>query len=238
METEHEQVQAILAARALGAIDDAESDAADGLIDRHLPTCDQCRQAHEGFEAVAGELALAEPSRRPPASLEARLRRAVAGPRISARMAASFTAVAAIVALGLGAFSLHLTGRVSRAERAQAQTAELISAVTVPESKVVPLAAQRTTDPDHAVAAVFVPGGGHLYVVGNLPAPRSDRVYQLWLGREGRFASGGTFVPDPKGFILLRVAREASEFDHVLITEEPGAGSARPSEHRIAESDL
>ncbi len=238
MQTEHEQVQAILAARALGALDDAESDAADGLIERHLPTCDPCKGALEGFEAVAGELALAEPSRQPPASLEARLRREVAGPRVSARVGAWVTAVAAIVALVLGAFSLHLNGRVSRAERAQAQAAELISAVTVPQSKVVPLAARRTTDPGHAVAAVFVPGGGRLYVVGNLPAPSSDRVYQVWLGRQGRFASGGTFVPDPRGFVMLRVPREASEYDHVLITEEPGEGSARPSEDRVAESDL
>jgi hypothetical protein len=237
METEHEQVQAILAARALGALDDAESGAAEALIDRHLPTCDRCRYALESFAAVAGELALAEPSLRPPQSLQARLRRELAGPRIPARLGALVTAVAAIVALVLGGLSLHLTGRVSRAERAQAQTAELISAVSVPRSKIVPLASG-SAGPSRAVAAVYVPGGGHMYVVGNLPKPASHRVYQLWLGKGGSFASGGTFLPGPKGLVLVRVAREATAYDHVLITEEPGNGSERPSGDRVAESDL
>jgi anti-sigma-K factor RskA len=142
------------------------------------------------------------------------------------------------VALGAGLWSMHLTGRVSRAERQQAQTAELISAVTVPDSKIVQLASADRVGKAADVAAVYVPRRGHLYVVGNMTRPSSDRVYQVWLGRSGLFASGGTFVPGPEGFVLVRIVAGKAAYDHVLITEESADGSDHPSDHRIAESDL
>jgi hypothetical protein len=126
---------------------------------------------------------------------------------------------------------------MSRAEQQGARAAELISAVAVPESRVVRLdILDRTGAAD--VAAVYVPRRGHLYVIGNMPEPASDRVYQLWLGRGGRFASGGTFVPDRTGFVLVRVPAVGAAYDHVLITEESRQGSDQPSGSPIAESDL
>jgi hypothetical protein len=240
METEHDRVQEALAARALRALGEDEDEAAEALIRTHLPSCPECRAAMEDFERVAGELALASPSKRPPGEVLARLHRGVAPERRSGfgGFAAALTATAVVIALGLGAWSVHLTGRISKAERQQANTAELISAVSVPSSKIVPLALPGSASATAPVAAVYVPGRAHLFVVGNLPLPRPDRVYQVWLGKEGRFASGGTFVPDHTGVVMVRVPADGAAYDHVLITEEPGNGSASPSGERVAESDL
>jgi len=243
METEHDRVQEALAARALRALGEDEDEAAEALIRTHLPSCPECRAALEDFERIAGELALASPSKRPPGEVLVRLHRGVSPERrrrIGAfgGLAGALTATAVVIALGPGAWSIHLTGRISKAERQQANTAELISAVSVPSSKIVPLAPPGHGSATAPVAAVYVPGRAHLFVVGNLPLPRPDRVYQVWLGKEGRFASGGTFVPDHTGVVMVRVPADGAAYDHVLITEEPDSGSASPSGDRVAESDL
>lgn len=248
METEHDRVQEALAARALSALGEEENEAAEALIRTHLPSCPECRAALEDFESIAGELALASPSKRPPGEVLARLHRGVAPERrrvgglgrlgALSGLAGALTAAAVVIAIGLGVWSIHLTGRISRAERQQANTAELISAVSVPTSKIVPLAPPGRATATAPVAAVYVPGRAHLFVVGNLPLPRPDRVYQVWLGRQGRFASGGTFVPDHTGVVMVRVPADGATYDHVLITEEPNRGSSTPSGDRVAESDL
>jgi hypothetical protein len=235
---EHRAVQEILAARALRTLDEAELDAADTLLSRHLGSCAECRSAQVDFDAVAGELALAAPSIRPPGALEARVRRDVTDRGAPRRRGTVVAASAVVVALGLGMWSVHLTGRMSRAEHQQAQTAELMSAVAVPDSKVVQLAASARAGTSAQVAAVYVRGGGRLYVFGSMPDPRSDRVYQVWLGRAGLFASGGTFRPGPQGFVLVRLIADGAAYDHVLITEEDGNGSKHPSGELVAESDL
>jgi hypothetical protein len=236
---DHETIQEILAARALRTLDEAEQDAGDALVAGHLPSCAPCRAAYQDFESIAGELALGAPSMRPPAALEVRVLRDASGRQARRRTGTVAVSAAVLVVLGTGLWSMHLTGRVSRAERQQAQTAELISAVAVPDSKVVQLAAAERSGGTADVSAVYVPNRGHLYVFGNMTDPSSsDRVYQVWLGRSGLFASGGTFVPGPQGFVLVRVPAGAGAYDHVLITEESAEGSDHPSDRRIAESDL
>jgi hypothetical protein len=236
METEHDRVQELLAARALRALPDEEYEAAEPGVQAHVRTCAECASALDDFETVAAELALATPSLRPPAALEHRIRRGL-GTGGRTRRIGTVAAAVVVLAMGLGAWSLHLTGRISRAEQQQAQTAELISAVTVPDSKIVQLSPTRAVNPP-AVAAVYVPARARLYLVGNMAAPGSDRVYQVWLRHQGQFASGGTFTPGPRGLVLVQVVAPGTQLDHVLITEEPGEGSARPSTVKVAESDL
>jgi hypothetical protein len=235
-DAEHEAVQEALAARALGVQDDTDRAAADDLIHAHLQSCSECAAALEDFETIAGELALLAPSLRPPATLDARVHRALSDRRMPGR-AGMIAAAAVVVALAFGLWSAHATGRMSRAEEQRARAAEMISAVAVPESRVVRLMTHARAGAAQ-VAAVYAPRRGHLYLVGSMPDPSSDRVYQLWLGRDGLFASGGTFVPDRSGFVLVRVPAGGAAYDHVLITEESPNGGNHPSDSRIAESDL
>jgi hypothetical protein len=146
-------------------------------------------------------------------------------------------AVAAVVALG--AWNAHLLTRVGRAERLQANTSQLIAAVSHPSSRIVPLAAPGGGAGAAArVAAAYVPGGEALFVFGSMPAPHAERVYQVWMRRQGVYERAGAFVPNREGFVLLRVAVDPSEYDAVLITEESGSGSEQPSTVQVAGSDL
>ena len=236
--TEHDRVQQLLAASSLRALDPAELERADALISAHVPTCPSCRATARDFDAVAAELALGAPALDPPRRLTARIRRDLHPAGHRARIPTAIVAAVVISLVGLSAWTLHLTGRVSRAERQQASTAELISAVGFPKSRVVPLQASAGASVETEVAAVLVPGRSRLYVFGSLPQPHPDHVYQVWLRTGGAYASGGTFVPEAEGFVLLRVPVRSTGYDRILITEEPRSGSLQPSEQRIVESDL
>lgn len=237
MRTEHERAQEALAARALRALDGSEQAAAEDLLERHLPGCDECRGSLQDFDAIAGELALGVPARRPPGLLAARIRRDARSVRERRRLPALATVAAVAVLLGMGLWNAHLAGRMSRAERQQASTAELISVVTHPASRVVPIPAVGAIRSGIQVSAIVGPGRS-LYVVGAMPPPQSNRTYQLWLGRSGVFRDGGTFMPGPVGFVLLRLRLDASAYDRLLITEERAEGSERPSDQHVVETSI
>ncbi|HJP66007.1 MAG TPA: anti-sigma factor [Actinomycetota bacterium] len=233
MSTEHEAAQEILAAHALHALGADEAAEAEALIARHLPYCAECRAALEGFQVVAGDLALAADSLHPPRTLAGRLRREVArGDRAPRRWTRSLLvgAAAAIVVAVLG-WNFHLTGRVSDAELRQVRTTEVLATVSHPLSRVVPLSWERPAG-GSSLAAAFVPGRPLLYIFGSVSAPAGHRVYQVWLARGDRFVGAGTFLPE-RGLVLLRIHRDPSGYDGMLITEESREGNAIPSTHRL-----
>jgi Anti-sigma-K factor rskA len=233
MTEEHEAVHEILAAHALHALGPEEAEEADALIARHLPFCAECREALEGFQVVAGDLALATASLHPPRTLAGRLRRELArtdhAPHPWTRYLLVGAAAAVLVAI-LG-WNLHLTGRVSDAELRQVRTTEVLATVSHPLSRVVPLSWERPPGTS-SLAAAFVPGRPLLYIFGSVNAPAEHRVYQVWLARGNRFVGAGTFLPD-RGLVLLRIHQDPSFFDGMLITEEPQSGSAIPSNRRL-----
>ena len=138
--------------------------------------------------------------------------------------------VEAVVA-GLGLWNAHLTTRVRAAERRQADTADLLAAVSHPQSHVVTLEAESgalaTT-----LAASYVPGRPTLYLFGSLPEPAEGRVYKIWLLRGGIAYAAGVFRPDA-GFVLLRLGVDPRRFDELLITEESRPEAARPTGRHV-----
>lgn len=236
--TDHRLLQETIGLYALHALDHTEASEAETLLALHLPTCPECRSTLEGFRAVAGELALAAPSRRPPRTQGARLGREI---RARGRRWLLPTVAAAVVlaVVGLAVWNAHLARRVRDAETRQARTTELIVTMSRPESRVVPL----STDPGSAtpvatrssaqLSAAFAPGRGAVYLFGSLPAPRRHRVYQVWVIKGSQFASAGTFVPEEHGSVLIKIETEPSRIDGLLVTEEPDTGSAEPSGERV-----
>jgi hypothetical protein len=233
MTSEHEPAQEILAAFALHALDAKGAIEAEALITQHLPFCLDCREALDGFQVIAGDLALAADSRHPPRTLAARLRREVTeSSRGRARWVGRVMAgVAAGVLVAVLGWNLHLTGRVSDAEMRQVRTTEVLATVSHPLSRVVPLSWERPAGTS-SLAAAFVPGRRLLYIFGSVGAPAPDRVYQVWLARGNQFFRAGTFVPE-RGLVLIRIHQDPRGYDGMLITEEPSSGSAVPSSRRL-----
>jgi len=238
MRTDHESVQELLGAYALHALDAKEGERAERLVASHLPECSECREDFEAFQAVSGELALAAGGRRPPRILGARLRREVKSSRGRRLASAVLSAVAVLILIALAGWSAHLSTRVSDAEARQAKTREFLATVSHPLSHVVPLATARqsSVEAEAQLAATYVPGAGTLYLFVSLPAPRSDRVYQVWVLRDGRFESAGTFRPD-RGQVIFKINADVDEITGLLVTVEPTEGSPSPSaEHVVTAS--
>jgi predicted anti-sigma-YlaC factor YlaD len=240
---DHEAVQELLSGYVLHALDEADQSRADELLARHVPHCAECLATLEGFSSVAGDLALLAPPRQPPRTLEARLRRELRGVRGSRWAAVVAAGVAVTVVAGLVTWNAHLTGRVSAAEDRQLRTTEVLTAVSHPQSQVVPLLGERPVVTDTIdgaavqLAAAFIPGRSALYLFGSMPVPHAHHLYQVWLHQNGRFASVGTFVPED-GVVLVRIEADPTGYDGLLITEEPTPGSRQPSDRHVGTAAL
>jgi hypothetical protein len=241
MTTEHERALEVLAGAALHALDERQLAEDQALLSTHLPLCLECRRAQTGFEQLIGELALAAAPRRPPRMLRSRLRREQKKRGGSRRAPVAAAAVAVALIAGMATWNAHLTSRVSRAEHRQAASlenaAELIYTVSHPKSKVVPLSEPPGLQ-QAQIAAAYVPGGKIIYLFGSMASPHAHHVYEVWLGSRGKFSSGGTFVPQERGLVFVRISADGSGYDTVLVTEEPGEGSDTPSDAKVMTASL
>ena len=229
---DHERIQELLAGHILHALDEEEARQAEAFLATHVPTCPQCLAAFEQLSAVAGELALAAGSRRPPHLLGLRLRRETAARRAVAWVGRGAAAAALVALAGVLTWNLLLTGRVRHAEARQARAAEVLTTVVHPASKVVPMAAESRALDEGQLSAAYIPGRPLLYIFGSLPNPSQGRVYQVWLVRKGHFRSAGVFVPESDS-VWLKIPVDPTGYDGVLITEEAGSGSEAPSAERV-----
>jgi len=233
MNEDHDRIEELLAGYVLLGLSGEDAVEADRLLSEHVPSCPRCRDQVAGFQAVAGDLALAVSPVPPPDLLLPRIRRGVAETPVRRRNRASLVAVAAGVAaiVGLAGLSVQLGGRVSRTEQQRGRLLAAMEALQQPGTSPVSLESQGQT----AAGLVEVSGPGlqRMYVIGtDVPMPSMGHVYQLWLGTKGTFVrvEDGGFVPED-GLVLLELTVDTGRYDEILITEERmGDVPANPSD--------
>ncbi len=237
----HHDIQELLGAFALDAVDDDERD----VIEAHLAGCPRCRAEVEGHRETAALLAhsgerapegvwdrIAEAlDEAPPAFDLARLSRLAPRPpraprAISLRVAAVTMAVAAAVALFLGVAVGHRdNGGIGRLDRIasgleKAAVSNAASAALAdPRAERVKLA---SGDGKAIAQVVRLPDGTGYLVPDRLAALPAGRVYQLWAVRSDAKISLGVLGPTPD----VSAFRMTGPVLAYAVTEEAAGGVA------------
>jgi hypothetical protein len=219
MTWEHERVEELLAGHALGGLDPEDASLAERALEDHVPECERCRRAWDGYREVASDLALAAPAITPPEALDARIRRGLRPPEGIRPLAAAATAAAALL-VAFSGFSMLRAGqlgdRLDEAEATQNSLFDAVSTVAHPEHETIPL----TGESDAGAALYYVPGEGRgVLMAKNLPPPRHE--YHVWFAADGEVWHAGVLDVE-SGRAVLRCRTDPRQWDAVMLIDEPG----------------
>lgn len=233
----HTEVQELLGAYALDALDGAEAN----RVELHLRECPRCRAevaehrevaallSHGGGDApegvwdrIAAEIESSEltpPELRLPAGVIPMERpsppsRRTTGVRVLAGLAAA--AVLAIVAI-LGVALVRQGDRLDTVEQRATLDGVARSVLSDPNNHHLELASQ---DGAVSVNAAFTDEGNGFLLTDGLPELASDRTYQLWGHVDGQVVSLGTFDSD-QGTVPFSVSPDA---EALMVTDEVSPG--------------
>lgn len=237
----HAEIEELLGAYALNAVDDDERVA----IDAHLPTCPRCRAEVGNHLEVAGMLASAG-GRAPEGvwdriagSLDERVRAPLDVPaapgasrdmaavvsldarrRVSARVVAALATAAAVLIVALAVGVVRQGDRLDELESALADDSLMRAASLAqadPDAKVARLS---SLDGEVAVSAVVLPNGTGYLLGGKVPELASNRTYQLWGLRGDHAVSLGVLGAD----FEVAPFTVGSPVDQLALTEEVAGG--------------
>jgi anti-sigma factor RsiW len=214
-------------AYALDALDPAERDE----YEVHLALCERCREELEGFWLVSGSLARAAGGPPPPASLRQRildqarnerssnvtpLRRRFTVPALS-----SVTAVAAVVALGLGLWASSLSRQLDDVRGQRAGEAEAVAILADPRRQEVELTGAEGR------LVVSATGRAAMVLSGVDRAPEG-KTYEIWVIQGGKPKPAGLF--DAAGTrTVLTLSRPVPDNSIVAVTLERDGGVSLPT---------
>lgn len=242
VEVDHQEIQEILGAFALHAVEDEEA----FLVERHVEACEECRHELERHLDVASLLSTTE--RFAPAELWESIagqiprnqERSQVAPRspdnnvvtLRQRFVKPLAAAAVLAIVGASAFQSIRLNTVSdqlAAERIRVAAlteqldrppldAAVAQALARTESRLVTLGSQ--VSGSNAIIVLMPDGTGYLAEHTLQPLP-DDRTYQLWAVIDGKIISAGILGSNP-GVVPFRI--DLQGFAGFAITEEAVGG--------------
>jgi len=222
---DHEQIEALLALRALGGIEPEDERRLEREMAAHGPDCPECRRLERAHAEVAAGLAMALAPAELPAGWEDRV---VAGlPRAGAgRRRRPLREIAAVAAAALLAFAAGWAIRGARAPDVQ----EALSG-----SRVIALQGSEAR-----LSVAYRPGRSGAFLFGSgLPAAPSGRVYELWIIRAGHPIRQTCFRPRGGGGAVLEfVDAEPRTGDTLAVTVEPSACPSAPTSEPVLSASI
>ena len=203
-----------IGAYLLGALPDDEAAA----FERHLESCEQCREELAELTVAAEALPRAVEPVEPPARLKRELMRTVRAEssrsarrfrwrRPSFAPALAMSAAAVIAAIAIAAVALSTSGNSARIVSAR---------VTIPGAR----------------AELVVPpgrGSGATLRVSGFPQPPRGDIYELWVQRGGKVAPAALFSVTRDGNGAAAVGRSLSGVTAVMVTREVAEGVSSPT---------
>jgi hypothetical protein len=222
MTLDHATIEELLAVRALGGLDGDDTAELDRLLASH-GECVECRRIGDGFDEVAGRLALAlDPIEPSPAIAD----RIVATEQVGAEQVSQRPQAA-------------LPRRAIAAVAVAAVLAAVIVAAGVVRNRPIPvtLAAGQTFVTFEApqgggvLTLAHTPGRpGALFRGHDVPDPGEGRVYEIWMIQDGTPISGGCVSPtDGRLAVFIDASLDDAEVMAVTL-EDPSCPSAPTSE--------
>lgn len=227
---DHERLEALLAAQALGGLDPEDAELLARERAEHGPGCKECARLEREYVEVAGHLALALDAVPVREGLEdevvARALRRTRGPAMP-RPAAwrRLPMLAAAAALLVGGWVLR---DLTLPERPAGPPPGFLAEATI----------VRFEGPGEGTLAVaFRPTRPGAYLLGaDLPAPPEGNRYELWVFHEGQPASGGCFAPED-GTVVMPLEADVGAADLLAVTIEPAACPVAPTTDPILTAD-
>ena len=232
----HEEEAESIAAYALGALPELEA----RLLERHLMGCETCHQelqrAQRGVDALARSVPHVEP---PPALKES--------------LMAVVTAEAAAASEPSPAGRRARPGRIDWLPRLRPAVAFAAAAVAIAlafaagtlttddaDRRVVAAEVDRGRLPDGEASLVIPEGGrgGAVLRVQALPDPGRDRVYQVWVERDGEVIPVSIFNVDSNGSGAAGISESLEGVTAVMVTRESRGGAAAPTEPPAITADV
>ena len=231
-ERSHRELQELLGAYALDAVDVDEADA----VERHLRECPRCREevaAHRetaAFMAASGADAPDGVWDRITADLDEAPPRLELAPVVPMRRAparrwplAAASAAAAAVVLVLAVVVVRQSQRLDNLGRRQALDQALAAAVSNPDARQVRL--QPMTGDGVTAQAVLLPDGTGYVVARGLPPLDPARTYQLWAIAGDQKISLGVLGNRPD----IAAFQAKMRVDALAVTAERDGGSVAPT---------
>jgi anti-sigma-K factor RskA len=228
---EHRDSSEALGAYALGALPGAEHERVRG----HLTGCGQCRAELEGLRAAVDALPASVPQIDPPPELKVRLMEIVEAEAELLRAAGEPADKPASTPRRWRWPLLGPRRTLALAGAAMVALAAVIVAVSVgggTATRMIQAQLSPSLQAAHARATLRVTGTSARLQVSRFPAPPSGHVDELWVKH-------GASAPRPAGTFVVSsgsvdVAGQVRKGDLVLVTVEPGGGTAAPTTAPVA----
>ncbi|GAC1362485.1 MAG: anti-sigma factor [Herpetosiphon sp.] len=231
-----DELESILAAYALGS-EPLPADA-----DSHLASCLRCSQTLTAYQSIARLMPLSAPDAAPSSELRGRILHAAGAPVAAPAAPRSRRAfppvwqrwlprvVGMTLLVAMVVWNITLQSRLVAQQnqitisRSGWQTA--IEVMNGPD--VRPYLLQGSVASGHAW--VSSERQAVCLVAQGLPPLSADRVYQTWIGEEGKMISAGFFVGQgSNAWTVIRMSGSLSAYHGITITAEPRGGSRQPS---------
>ncbi len=242
MDLQHQPLQDMLGAYALGALDEGERE----QVEEHLAGCETCQVLLSDYEAVMGALPYALPAIAPAPAAKTRLMAAARASKQAQRVEPPpattpigsvlpfkgrwrWLGVATVLLLLLG-WNITLQLQLGRFE-ASAASVDVEQLATVPQGEVIPLVGSGQAGASARLYLAANQADGVLAIVGLPELPR-DRVYQLWFAQpDNPTRTGGAFRVNSQGEALVAVTipYPLDVVSAIAVTEEAAPRVERPT---------
>ncbi|MGO9197874.1 MAG: anti-sigma factor domain-containing protein [Acidimicrobiales bacterium] len=241
----HSDVEELLAAYALDAVDPAEALA----VEAHVAECSRCRAEvarhrelasmfssspeeapAELWQRISGALAEPDPEYGAPLAI-AQIAPIGAGRRVPRRITlangllAGVAAVAAVVVIVMAVQISHLNGQVAQMQDAigsKGLASAVATALVEPHQEAVLSSATGKMTAE----VVITPSGEAYWVHSSLPQLKAAQTYQLWALVNGKPVSIGLIGRDPSGYSAFRIGPGSAA---LMVTAEPAGGTPSPT---------